>query len=105
MSDMKIMFTALFLIAFSQLAHAGEFSGEAIYIVDGDTFDIQTTAARIRIRFCGIDSPERWHAGYREAKDALASLIKGKTVRSCFRRSCRKGMESRTRSNGRCGES
>ena len=55
MSDMKIMFTALFLIASSQLAHAGEFSGEAIYLVDGDAFDIQTTAARIRIRFCGSD--------------------------------------------------
>ena len=81
MSGMKIMFAALVLIAFAQLAHAGEFSGEAIYIVDGYTFDIQTTAARIRIRFCGIDSPERRHAGYREAKNALASLIKGKTVR------------------------
>jgi hypothetical protein len=45
MSGMKIMFAALFLIAFSQIAHAGEFSREAIYIVDGDTFDIQTTAA------------------------------------------------------------
>ena len=81
MSGMKIMFTALILIACSPLAHAGEFSGEAIYIVDGDTFDIQTTAARIRIRFCGIDSPERRHAGYRESKDALANLIRGKIVR------------------------
>src|ERR1700722_1658387 len=81
MSDMKIMFATLFLIAFSQLTHAGEFSGEAIYIVDGDTFDIQTTAARIRIRFCGIDSPERRHAGYSDAKDVLASLIRGKIVR------------------------
>ena len=100
MSDMKIMFAALVLIACSQLAHAGEFSGEAIYIVDGDTFDIQTTAARIRIRFCGIDSPERRHAGYREAKDALASLIKGKTVR-CVQVSSGTPCDGRSKSTNR----
>jgi len=34
------------------------------HIVDGDTFDLRTDAgSRTRIRFCGVDSPERGTPG------------------------------------------
>ena len=38
-------------------------------------------SAGMRVRFCGMDSPERGREGYREAKTALTTLISKKTVR------------------------
>jgi hypothetical protein len=49
----------------------------AIYIVDGDTFDI---SSGYRIRLADIDCPERGHSGFYEATEALYNLIYGKTV-------------------------
>jgi len=47
-------------------------------VIDGDTFE---TASRKRsVRLVGVDTPEKGQSGYRQAKDALVRLIKGKTV-------------------------
>lgn len=46
--------------------------------------DICIGASCVRIRLCGIDAPERGEVGYREATDALRSLISRETVR-CVR--------------------
>jgi micrococcal nuclease len=62
-------------------AHAAEFAGPVTHIVDGDTFDMLAADRTIRIRFCGIDSPEQGQAGYHSAADALRNMISGKTVR------------------------
>jgi micrococcal nuclease len=62
-------------------ASAAEFTGPVTHIVDGDTFDMRTAAGPVRIRFCGIDSPEHGQAGYHSAADVLQKLIGGKTVR------------------------
>lgn len=72
----------LSLMAFTpQFVHAAEYSGQVIHIVDGDTFDMRVGSASLRIRFCGIDSPERGHTGYRRARAALTALISEKIVR------------------------
>lgn len=60
---------------------AAEFTGPVTHIVDGDTFDMRSGTGTVRIRFCGIDSPEQGQTGYQAASDALRHLIYGKTVR------------------------
>ena len=47
---------------------------------DGDTFTMEADGAKIRVRICGIDAPERGHAGYGHAAGVLSSMIEGKTV-------------------------
>jgi len=47
------------------------------YIVDGDTFDIDTGE---RIRLADVDTPERGDWGYSEATEALSQLIFNKRV-------------------------
>jgi len=47
------------------------------YIVDGDTADLDNGE---RIRFSGINTPEKGECYYQEAKDRLAELILNKEV-------------------------
>ncbi|MBZ2164480.1 thermonuclease family protein [Methanobacterium spitsbergense] len=54
-----------------------EASGYCSYVVDGDTIDVDGIG---RIRFVGVNTPERGQPGYQEAKDFVSSLCLGKTV-------------------------
>lgn len=54
-----------------------EASGYCYYVVDGDTIDVKGVG---RIRFVGVNTPERGQPGYSEAKDFVKSLCLGKTV-------------------------
>ena len=54
-----------------------EASGYCPYVVDGDTIDVDGIG---RIRFVGVNTPERGQPGYQEAKDFVSSLCLGKTV-------------------------
>lgn len=54
-----------------------EASGYCNYVVDGDTIDVQGIG---RIRFVGLNTPERGQSGYTEAKEFVKSLCLGKTV-------------------------
>lgn len=56
-------------------------SGRVSKIADGDAITIDSDGVLTRIRFCGVDSPERRQRGYGEASKALGSLIGGKDVR------------------------
>lgn len=55
-----------------------EASGYCPYVVDGDTIDVDGVG---RIRFVGVNTPERGQPGYQEAKDFVKILCLGKTVR------------------------
>lgn len=66
------------LIASAQCAES--YLGTAISVIDGDTFRIQTDTQNIKIRLCGIDTPERDAPGFSAATAALATLIQGKQV-------------------------
>jgi endonuclease YncB( thermonuclease family) len=46
-------------------------------VVDGDTVDV---SGGTRIRLIGIDTPERGECGYREATEALRSMVGGRAV-------------------------
>ena len=60
-------------------AHAADYEGMAS-VVDGDTIDLHIAEKVVRVRLCGIDSPEARHAGGPEASAKMAALISGKEV-------------------------
>ena len=41
---------------------------------------MEADGAKVRVRICGIDAPERGQAGYGQAAGVLSSMIEGKTV-------------------------
>lgn len=51
--------------------------GYCNYVVDGDTINVEGVG---RIRFVGVNTPERGQAGYQEAKDFVKSYCLDKTV-------------------------
>jgi len=54
--------------------------GTVTKIVDGDTIDVQLASGPIRVRFHGIDTPERGQPWFGEASQALAALVAHKEV-------------------------
>ena len=52
-------------------------SGLCYHVVDGDTIDVDNVG---RIRFVGINTPERNQQGYQEAKDFVKKACLGKKV-------------------------
>lgn len=52
-------------------------SGYCNYVVDGDTINVEGIG---RIRFVGVNTPERGEAGYTEAKNFVKQMCLGKTV-------------------------
>jgi endonuclease YncB( thermonuclease family) len=57
-------------------------SGEVVRVLDGDTFDMTSDGAIIRVRITGVQAPESKWCGGKEAKKALAAVLpKGTPVR------------------------
>jgi len=54
-----------------------EVSGKCYKVVDGDTIDVEGVG---RVRFVGVNTPERGQSGYQTAKDYVTSICLGKTV-------------------------
>ena len=54
-----------------------EASGFCYHVVDGDTIDVDNVG---RIRFVGVNTPEKDQPGYQEAKDFVKKKCLGKTV-------------------------
>jgi len=52
-------------------------SGYCNYVVDGDTINVEGIG---RIRFVGVNTPERGEVGYTEAKNFVKQKCLGKTV-------------------------
>lgn len=61
--------------------NAADFVGPVTHMVDGDTFDMRIPGETIRIRLCGVDTPERGATGFKAAKRLLASQIDGRRIR------------------------
>lgn len=49
-------------------------------VIDGDTIEIELGSMKERVRYIGIDTPERGKPFYKEAKDINADLVDGKLV-------------------------
>lgn len=54
-----------------------EVSGNCYKVVDGDTIDVEGVG---RVRFVGVNTPERGEPGYKEAKEYVKKMCLGKTV-------------------------
>lgn len=54
-----------------------EVSGKCYKVVDGDTIDVEGVG---RVRFVGVNTPERGESGYQTAKNFVKNKCLGKTV-------------------------
>jgi micrococcal nuclease len=50
-------------------------------VIDGDTIDVDLNGEVFRVRYVGIDTPEREDPCYREATQANSDLVDNQTVR------------------------
>ena len=53
---------------------------QVTHIVDGDTIDVRLNGNSYRVRYIGMDTPERGQPGYSEATARNSQLVSGKTV-------------------------
>ncbi len=49
-------------------------------IIDGDTIDVSLNGQEVRVRYLGVNTPERDETCYREATEANRLFVSGKTV-------------------------
>ncbi len=70
---------AVILCLLAAGANAEEWTAKVSRVIDGDTF--QLSRPLVRIRLCGVDTPEKGQRGYREATQFTKALVAGKDVR------------------------
>jgi endonuclease YncB( thermonuclease family) len=77
-----ILFALLTLLATA--AHADNagavLAGRVTKVIDGDTIDVQLASGPIRVRFHGIDAPEKAQLHGKEATSALSQWVLNKQV-------------------------
>ena len=61
-------------------AAVADFSGSVVSVLDGDTIEVLHNQHPERIRFYGIDCPEKGQAYGNKAKQATSALVFGKEV-------------------------
>ena len=54
---------------------------QVVWVADGDTIDVEVEGERYRVRYIGVNTPERDEVCYVTATDANRTLVEGKTVR------------------------
>ena len=79
---LRSMLTLLVTLAIPAGAIADSITGQAIAVLDGDTFEIRDSANTIqRVRLSLIDAPEKHQDFSSDSKISLTELIQGKAVR------------------------
>ena len=77
----KLLFAALAL-ALSWPSHAAEIVARVVRVADGDSITVlDATKEQHKIRFAGIDAPERKQPFGNSSKQNLARYVAGKEVR------------------------
>lgn len=77
-------FLILLLAACDSVSTSSSGSGETgrvVRVIDGDTIDVDVNGETIRVRYVGVNTPERDEPCYQEATDANRRLVENKTVR------------------------
>lgn len=67
------------LLVYQSPASGGE-SGVVTQVIDGDTIEVQIGDVGYRVRYVGVNTPERDEVCYQSATDANRSLVAGQTV-------------------------
>ncbi len=87
MSRIKILVVLLLLLlaACSQTTpdpnpSDGEFA-TVTRVIDGDTIDVELNGEIVRVRYIGVNTPERDEVCFQDATDANANLVNGQRVR------------------------
>jgi micrococcal nuclease len=75
-----LLWSAAFVLLWAAPAHAADFSGHVVSILDCDTIEILRHQRHERIRLSGIDCPEKGQAYGNNAKHAASDLAFGKEV-------------------------
>jgi endonuclease YncB( thermonuclease family) len=53
---------------------------QVVFVIDGDTIEVSTELGEYRVRYIGIDTPEREMPFYEQASQANRDLVGGRTV-------------------------
>ena len=87
MKNKSSLLLSLILLLFTVCCSAAELSGKVVGVSDGDTITVldDLDHGRFKIRFHGIDCPEKNQDFGNAAKRYLSSLIFGKTVTVRFK--------------------
>lgn len=59
---------------------AGGETARVVQVIDGDTIDVNLNGQRVRVRYIGVNTPERDQSCYSEARAANSHLVSGQTV-------------------------
>ena len=74
-----LLWSAAFVLLASS-AHAADFSGLVVSVLDGDTIEVLHNRHPERIRLSGIDCPEKGQQYGHQAKQATVEMVFGKEV-------------------------
>src|SRR5580765_109099 len=74
-----LLWSAAFVLLASS-AHAADFSGLVVSVLDGDTIEVLHKQHPERIRLSGIDCPEKGQQYGHQAKQATVEMVFGKEV-------------------------
>lgn len=58
-----------------------EQTGQVVRVIDGDTIDVRIAGEVLRVRYIGVNTPERDEPCYAEATAANSALVANQTVR------------------------
>lgn len=78
MPYLRLMLVIAVLLMSKVVCHA--WSGRVVYVVDGDTIDVNRNGQKIRVRFYGVDTPEKAQWYGQNAKTFLSAQVIGKVV-------------------------
>ncbi len=59
---------------------AGGVRAEVTYVIDGDTIEVELDGREYRLRYIGVDAPEREEPFYEEAREFNRDLVEDQTV-------------------------
>lgn len=87
--SLVLLIIAFMLTACDDIAPAGSSNrgvppadevGRVVSVIDGDTIDVNINGEVFRVRYVGVNTPERDEACYRDATNANKGLVEGQTV-------------------------
>lgn len=83
-SRLRCLACALLLLV-GGLAHAADFSGKVIAVLDGDTLLVLRSGNPVKVRLAEVDAPEKAQPYGTAAQKSLADMAMGKQIRVASR--------------------